>query len=368
MTRPINRYFRSSMKKLTLIFSLLAIAGLGQMSAQTTAPKYSNEFLQIGVGARALGMSNSQVSVANDVTSGYWNPSGLLRMEEDLEVGAMHAEYFAGIAKYDYGAVGKKLDENNAIGFSVIRFGVDDIPNTTELIDAEGNIDTDRITRFSAADYGFIFSYARQTSIPGLSLGANAKVIYRKIGDFAQSWGFGLDAGAQYETGKWRFGAMARDVTSTFNAWQMTLDERTIEVFEQTGNEIPGNSIEVTLPKLILGASRDFQITEKVGLLAAIDFDISTDGQRNVLVSADPVSVDPHLGLEADYMDIVYIRAGVGNVQRVKTLLNEDDFTFQPNMGIGLKIKSFTLDYALTDIGDVSGALYSNVFSLKFGL
>jgi len=55
-------------------------------------------------------------------------------------------------------------------------------------------------------------------------------------------------------------------------------------------------------------------------------------------------------------------------VQRVKTLLNEDDFTFQPNMGIGLKIKSFTLDYALTDIGDVSGALYSNVFSLKFGL
>jgi hypothetical protein len=289
-------------------------------------------------------------------------------MEEDLEVGAMHAEYFAGIAKYDYGAVGKKLDENNAIGFSVIRFGVDDIPNTTELIDAEGNIDTDRITRFSAADYGFIFSYARQTSIPGLSLGANAKVIYRKIGDFAQSWGFGLDAGAQYETGKWRFGAMARDVTSTFNAWQMTLDERTIEVFEQTGNEIPGNSIEVTLPKLILGASRDFQITEKVGLLAAIDFDISTDGQRNVLVSADPVSVDPHLGLEADYMDIVYIRAGVGNVQRVKTLLNEDDFTFQPNMGIGLKIKSFTLDYALTDIGDVSGALYSNVFSLKFGL
>ena len=43
-------------------------------------------------------------------------------------------------------------------------------------------------------------------------------------------------------------------------------------------------------------------------------------------------------------------------------------FTVQPNIGLGLKIKSLSIDYALTDIGDNSVALYSNIFSLKFDL
>jgi hypothetical protein len=71
---------------------------------------------------------------------------------------------------------------------------VDNIPNTIELIDADGNINYDRITSFSAADYAFIFSYARKLAVPGLTIGGNAKVIYRKVGDFASAWGFGLDA------------------------------------------------------------------------------------------------------------------------------------------------------------------------------
>ena len=88
----------------------------------------------------------------------------------------MHAEYFAGIAKYDYGSFAIKIDENSAAALSVIRFGVDDIPNTTELIDNQGNIDYNRITSFSAADYGILFSYARKLpSIEGLRLGANVK-------------------------------------------------------------------------------------------------------------------------------------------------------------------------------------------------
>jgi len=107
-------------------------------------------------------MSNSYVASADDVTSGYWNPAGLLRIKANLQIAAMHSEYFAGIAKYDYGAIATPIDSVSAIGLSVIRFGVDDIPNTTELIDAEGNIDYDRIVKFSAADYAFLASYARK--------------------------------------------------------------------------------------------------------------------------------------------------------------------------------------------------------------
>ena len=40
--------------------------------------KYSNEFLNIGAGARGLAMGSAQVASVNDGTAGYWNPAGLL--------------------------------------------------------------------------------------------------------------------------------------------------------------------------------------------------------------------------------------------------------------------------------------------------
>src|SRR5699024_3266941 len=127
--------------------------------------------------------------------------------------------YFANIANYDYIGGAMPLDEMSAVAFNVIRFGVDDIMNTTKLIDDQGHINYDRISLFSAADYAFTFSYARKLRFTdGLSYGANAKVIRRVIGDFANSWGFGFDFGLHYETkDHWSFGLMARDITATYN-------------------------------------------------------------------------------------------------------------------------------------------------------
>ena len=334
-----------------------------------SAPKYSNEFLSIGVGARALGMSNAYITSTNDVTSGYWNPAGLLGIKNNLQVGLMHSEYFAGIAKYDYGAVATRLDSSTAMGFTLIRFAVDDIPNTTELIDANGNVDYDRITSFSAADYAFLFSYAKKLKMEGLNVGGNVKVIRRKVGDFAGAWGFGLDAGAQYEKGKWKFAAMARDVTSTFNAWSFDLTDQMKEVFAVTGNEIPENSVEITLPKLLLGSARKFNLyKEKLTLLTELDFDLTFDGKRNVLIKSNAVSIDPHWGFELGYLDLVYLRGGIGNIQQSTDVIGRHITTWQPNLGVGLKLKSLSLDYALTDIGDRSVALYSNVFSLRLDI
>lgn len=337
---------------------------IGQLN---NAPKYSNEFLNIGVGARALGMSNASVASTNDVTGGYWNPTGLLGVKSDLQFGLMHAEYFAGIAKYDYGAMAKKIDSVSAFGVSVIRFGVDNIPNTTELIDAQGNVDYDRITYFSASDLATIFSYARKLS-PKLEIGGSAKVIYRKVGDFADSWGFGLDFSASYNHKGWRFAAMGRDITSTFNAWSYTLSDRTIEVFTQTGNEIPENGLEITLPRLILGAAKQWDMGKNFTFLSELNADLTTDGRRNVLIVGNPVSIDPHLGMEFGFKNIVFVRGGLGNVQRVTQINGKETLMAQPNIGLGIRIKGVDIDYALTDIGDASVALYSNIFSLRFNL
>lgn len=349
-------------------YSAALLGMIAFTSVEAQAPKYSNEFLNIGVGARALGMSNAYVSSVNDVTAGYWNPAGLHGIGNQHQVALMHSEYFAGIAKYDYGAFATRLDSSSVLGVSLVRFGVDDIPNTTELIDANGNVDYNRITTFSAVDWGFLVSYAKDLKIKGLHVGGNAKIIRRKIGDFAGAWGFGLDAGAQYDYKKWKLAAMARDVTSTFNAWSYNLSDETKAVFLQTGNEIPQNGVEITLPKLILGAARRFELAKKISLLAEIDLDNTFDGKRNVVIRSKAISIDPHIGLEASYMDMIYLRGGLGNIQSYTDVNRKKVTTFQPNIGVGVRIKSVSIDYALTDIGDQSVALYSNVFSLKIDI
>ncbi len=329
-------------------------------------PKYSNEFLSVGVGARALAMGNSVIANTNDAASGYWNPAGLTSLESDFDASLMHAEYFAGIAKYDYLGAAMVLDSIQYVGVSIIRFGVDDIPNTTDLIDKEGNIDYDRISKFSAADYAFLFSYARKSHIEGLTYGANVKVIYRNIGKFAHAWGFGLDAGAQYKSNKWKYGILIRDITSTFNAWSFNEEELIVETNDSIFNYAPDNSLEITLPRLLLGVSRDFPIYNKFTGLAEIDLDVTFDGQRHVLIEGDPVSIDPHLGIEINYNKLAFLRFGLGNFQRVVEFDNKESMTFQPNFGIGIQFKGFSIDYALTDIGDNSLALYSNIFSIRY--
>jgi len=328
-------------------------------------PKYSNEFLNVGVGARALSMAGSVVASVDEVTSGYWNPAGLNGQTLTSQLCLMHNEYFAGIAKYDYGAYSMRLDEKSVAGISFIRFGVDDILNTLDLIDADGNIRYDRISKFSAADYGLIISYGRSSGIEGLFFGGNMKLIYRKTGDFANAWGFGFDVGAKYNLDKWHFGAVARDITSTFNIWSFNTSGMT-EVFAVTGNELPQNSLELTVPRLILGGAREFRLSEKFAMLAEMDADITFDGKRHVLIGTNFMSIDPHLGLEFNYQKIIFLRLGAGNIQLIPDFDKEKSFDFQPALGLGVRLKNFMIDYALTDLGDQSISLYSNVFSLAY--
>jgi hypothetical protein len=333
----------------------------------SVAPKYSNEFLSLGIGADALGFSNAVVAQTGSVTSGYWNPAGLVRSNKWLDIGLMHSEHFAGIAKHDYLGLSHQIDEKSAAGISIIRFAVDDIPNTTQLIDNEGRVDYDRITTFTAADYAFLFTYARKLSVPGLAVGGNFKLIYRKVGDFAKSWGFGLDAGVTYEKSeRLKFGAVVRDATSTFNAWIFTLDNQTKEVFTLTGNEIPKNGLELTLPRIILGTYYKQPLGKKgIYVAGEIDMDITTDGRRNTLMRTKLFSFDPHLGIAFGFKEYVTVRTGMSNMQFIKNFDDSKKFIVQPNLGIGVHFKSIYLDYAFTNIGQ---SLYSHVISLRLAL
>jgi len=345
------------------LFLFLLLSNLAVFS-QTA--KYSNDFLNIGVGAKWLGMGNVGVAGSSDVSSAFWNPSGLIGMNEKYQVEALHASYFAGMASYNHLGFGYRPDTSSAMAFTILRFGVDDIPNTTDLVDGDGNINYDNLKTFSVADYAFIFSYAKKLAIPQLWVGGNVKLIYRNVGKFASAWGFGLDASAKYQSGNWLFGATLKDVTSTFNLWSFNSDELEITVEDSTFNITPENNLEITLPRLIIGVARTFRINDNVTLTPELNLDFTFDGKRNTLLRSNPISIDPHLGFEVGYKNLLFIRTGINNIQWNNGFSGKDELILQPCLGIGVRFRKISIDYAMTNVGSFGYSRYSNIFSINW--
>ena len=333
--------------------------------------KYSNEFLNIGAGARGLAMGGAVISNQNDVYAPMWNPAGLLGIDRDWQGAAMHAEYFESIAKYDYIAFAKPLDNNGGVfAISIVRLGVDNILNTTQLIDPEGNIDYDKITSFSQSDYAALFSFAFN---PGgnqkLDVGVNAKLVYRNVGKFASGYGFGFDLGAIYHSDSgWNYGAVMKDITTTVNFWKVNQKELSTIVNGEEFNPAPKDKMELTMPKLNLGMSRNFEINRDLELMpeAGINVDFA---KTAAVISTDFASITPYAGAELKFQDMIFVRVGLNRFQTVTDIENlKRKVSFQPSAGIGIKYQGLTLDYAITNSGVGGSNFYSNFFSLKLDM
>jgi hypothetical protein len=361
---------KTNRQYLTLLFSLFFFSTHAQFR------KYSNEFLNIGAGARGLAMGSAQVASVNDGTAGYWNPAGLAGIKDYPQVNLMHAEYFAGIGKYDYASVAFPTSNNKrTIGITGLRFAVDDIMNTLFLVEPDGSINYNNIQAFSSADYAVIFSFAqklKETEKKKVNFGLNAKVIHRNVGKFAKAWGFGLDAGLQIQGKHWRFGITGRDISTTFNTWSFTFTEKEKEVLYLTKNEIPVKSTEQTAPRLVLGIGHEFKLGQKSSLLAEANIDVTFDGQRNTVISSDPVSADPKLGLELNINNVFFLRGGINNFQKAladgDTVNQKKVWIYQPGGGAGFRIGNVTIDYAFTNLANQSNPLFTHVFSLSLNL
>ena len=335
--------------------------------------KFVNEFLNLGVGARPQGMMGAVSATVDDVTAGYWNPSGLLNVNAPFQVSAMHAEWFAGIAQFDYLSFGKSIGKNNQsfAALSLIRMGVDQIPNTFHLIGADGRINYDNISEFSATDYALLISYAQKLG-GNFRFGGNIKVINRSIGPFGDAWGFGFDLGAQLDLKHFTFGIVARDIPSTFTAWSFNYTEEEKKILYATGNDIPESTTEVALPQIIVGLAYKGGAPrgEKgISYLAELDLNISTNSTRYNILQTETVDASPAFGLELGYNHLVYLRAGVGNLQQLDLEgSGSESLNYQPNIGLGLAIGRLRVDYALSNVGNVGIAEYSHILSLMLDM
>jgi hypothetical protein len=340
--------------------------------SSVTAQKFVNEFLNIGAGARAHGMSGAVIASGSDGTAALWNPAGLTDVNTSLQVNAMHAEWFAGVANYDYGSVVKRLNEEKKAygGISIVRFGVDNIPYTLNLIGPDGSVNYDDVTSFSAVDYAVFLSYGRAVFSDNLRLGGSIKIINRGVGQFANAWGFGADVGLKYKALRTTWAVMAQDITTTYNTWAFNYTEEEKAVFAATGNDIVSSSTEVALPKIILGGAFHNDPSSESLYSYTIEANVrfSTDGRLSG-IGGQNFNIDPAVGAEMGYKQLVFLRVGLGDVQRTLNEVNGPrQVSLQPNVGLGLKLGRFSVDYALTNIGAIgseNGALYSHIFSLR---
>lgn len=306
------------------IFILLTfcISLFTSLNAQTVIGKYAGEFLAIGVGGRALGMGGAHTAIVNDVTAGYWNPAGLARIDYP-QIALMHEEHFGDLVNYNYGAVAIPYGTDMTFGLSVIRLGVDGIPDTRDaLYDANGDgildINTDRldyskITEFNNTDWAFYLSFAKRHS-ENFYWGANVKVIRRDLAEFSAT-GVGFDVGAIYMPMEDLYlGATIQDVTTTLVAWS-------------TGRN------ELISPTAKVGAAYAFHILGG-RVMPVLDLDIRFEGRDYAsYFNIGPVSFDSHFGVEYTYDNLFSVRAGYNDVKQ---------FT----IGAGIKLPKLYIDYS----------------------
>jgi hypothetical protein len=313
------------LKKLIFLLTILFIS-LTTTNAQTVFGKYAGEFMAIGVGSRPLGMGGAFVGIADDVTAGYYNPAGLANLNYP-QISLMHSEQFGDLVNYDYGAVGIPFGTDMSFGLSIMRLGVDGIPDTRnalidgqtgELINDINNIyarlDYSRITEFSNQDWAFYLTFAKRQS-ENFYWGANIKIIRRDIAEFSAT-GIGFDLGAFYvPLENLTIGANLQDITTTLIAWD-------------TGRN------ELVSPTLKLGSA--YKITGFLGgyIMPVLDLDIRFENRRFASqFNLGPVSFDVRAGLEVDISDLVYIRGGYSDVKQ---------FT----VGAGVKLPKLNIDYS----------------------
>jgi len=332
---------RNRMRIIRIIIAFCAVLACSA-NAQTVA-KYAGEFMSIGVGGRALGMGGAHVALANDATAGYWNPGALARINYPEAI-IMHDERFGSLINYDFASVAIPYGADISLGLSVLRLGVDGIPDTRKAwVDNNGNgvfdnvdrLDYDKITYFNAADWAVYFTYAKRASAD-FHYGANVKLIRRDLAEESAT-GIGFDVGVLYSPlEKLYVGATAQDITTTFVAWS-------------TGRN------ELISPTLKLGST--YFIDLFGGRFApALDFDLRFENRRYAsLAHVGPISIDTHVGLEFDYKNTVALRVGYNDVKQI-------------TLGAGVHLKKVDVDYSFAKFGGDGALGNTHRVSLRFVL
>ncbi|HEX9251804.1 MAG TPA: PorV/PorQ family protein [Ignavibacteriaceae bacterium] len=333
------------MKKLNLILYITLVTALFfAADAQTLKTgTTSAQILKINVGPRAIGMGGAFTSIADDITSVYWNPSGTANIQSN-EVYFNHSNLYLDISN-DFAAISTNVSGFGSIGAFVSVLSVDEmLVRTVEQPEGTGEY----------FDYGSIvvgLNYARFLT-ENFSIGFNAKYISESIWNMSAT-GFALDVGTLYKIPVLNELRIAASVSNFGTKMQLAGRDVTELVPAGAGG---GNYINSNLE---LGKF-DLPLLFRFGISA----DVVKEGTSRLTVAVDAIHPNDHTeyinsGLEYAWNEIIHIRAGYNS-------LFEKDSEKGLTFGFGLNYRivdliKVKLDYAYQDFGRLSEVHYFSV-------
>jgi len=274
-------------------------------------------FLKISPGARAVGMGEAYVAIANDATALFWNPAGIVQVD-NYQIALMHNFWLQGVY-YDYFAFVQDLPGpgNEKFGLSLTFLNSGDIDRTQE--DASGNY-TGKAGIFTLTDLALGITYAWEIG-ERHSLGTSIKLIRSTIDD-AIGYGLCADMGYLFRiTPKLSVGLNAQ-------------------------NSLVSMPIRFYRDRQDVSASHTLPINTKVGLayrcmddklLLGLDVNFPLDN-----------SVNCRIGTEYSVTDSMFVRVGY------KTdLISDIDILSGLCLGFGYKFSGYEFDYAFVPYGDL---------------
>ncbi len=288
--------------------------------------RYAGEFMAIDVSARAQAMGGAYSSLANDVFAAFYNPAGMVQIQS-TQIGFTHTQQFIASVNYDYIGFTKPLSRDKAFGISLIRLGVDNIPDSRKagILADDGTllgIDESQVNNFNSSDYVLFFSLGQRFRSKFL-WGFNVKLVRRNLADHSAN-GIGFDAGVLFNVSdRWRVGGMFRNITTTLIAWDTGEKELVSPTIRM------GSSYRVPLPGL------------NSYLIPNVDLVINTDSPVN-LVNDRSATLNGAIGGELVVKERLFIRGGYDDLQRV-------------NFGVGIKIPHINVDYSFTSFDQELG-------------
>lgn len=329
------------MKKQILFFGLMMFAML--VHAQilpsfggTRTGTTGFQFLKIPVDAVSAGMGGSVLATVNDVSSVYWNPAGLTKLDtQKVQLQASQSLYFANNS-LSFVGLAHHVSKQTVLGFSMESFNTPYMNVTTEFQPA-GTGQT-----FRASDLSLGVSLARMLT-DQFSFGITGKFIRESFAEVHNNNAV-LDFGFQYDIGK----ANSRFAVGISNFGFTTEPNGTIEVQTLSGLDTLNHFEKVGVPAVFrIGLASDVIKNETNIITVSAQLNHPTDNNETI-----------GLGAQYNWKNILFARSGYEMGADEKGI---------PAFGFGVRFKRnfgmLQLDYGFEDKSKL-GMVHWFTFSL----
>lgn len=306
-------------------------------------------FLEIGVGASAIGIGGAFVSVADNATALYWNPGGIAEIQ-NYEVVIAHTDWIAE-TNFDFAGLVLPLGSFGTVGFSITLLSMDDMKVTTvEKPGGTGEF-------FNASDIAIGATYARKLT-DRFSIGLTVKYIEQRIWHMSAS-AFAIDAGTKFKTDL--IGGLTIGASILNFGTPMRLDGRDARYFIRVDDTKQGSNERI--PTTIEMDSWDLPLMFQIGVST---FAINNDVYKLRIATDATVPNNNYqslnVGGEISFKDFIFLRGGYNSL-----LLEDGEGGL--SFGIGLNSKMIfsevfvNFDYAYRDFGRLK-----NVHNFSMGI